>query len=277
MRLALAQLNAVVGDLEGNRDEGLALDDARAADADLVVFPELAVTGYPPEDLLLRPGFVRAAHDVVAEIAGRRPMSSSRSSARPGSTRPRERVRGLRGRRVRASTGSTFSRTTASSTSTATSPRATTSSSSRFGDVSRPDDLRGRLAARPARDRSRSRGSASSLVNLSASPYHVGKAEDREEMLVTRARDYERLFRVLQPRRRTRRAGLRRALGRSRRRRRGRRPSPGFAEHLLVFDVEPPSSRWARSATPGAASSTRSRETVPPGGGGRAPHSSPSA
>ena len=62
MRLALAQLNTTVGDLDGNREKMLqGLADARSANADLVLFPELAITGYPPEDLLLRPGFVRAA------------------------------------------------------------------------------------------------------------------------------------------------------------------------------------------------------------------------
>src|SRR6059058_5719598 len=70
MRLALAQINTVVGDLDGNRDRILArLDEARAAGADLVLFPELAVTGYPPEDLLLRPGFVRAAERSLEAIA----------------------------------------------------------------------------------------------------------------------------------------------------------------------------------------------------------------
>ncbi|HJQ73816.1 MAG TPA: NAD+ synthase [Gaiellaceae bacterium] len=70
MRLALAQIDPVVGDLEGNRALILArLEEARAAGADLVVFPELAVTGYPPEDLLLRPGFVRAARDSLDLVA----------------------------------------------------------------------------------------------------------------------------------------------------------------------------------------------------------------
>src|SRR6476646_9225950 len=70
MRLALAQINTVVGDLDGNRSLILSrLDEARAAGADLVLFPELAVTGYPPEDLLLRPAFVRAARRSLDEIA----------------------------------------------------------------------------------------------------------------------------------------------------------------------------------------------------------------
>ncbi len=70
MRLALSQIDPVVGDLEGNRELILTrIEEAKAAGADLVVFPELAVTGYPPEDLLLRPGFVRAARASIERIA----------------------------------------------------------------------------------------------------------------------------------------------------------------------------------------------------------------
>src|SRR5215471_13482519 len=70
MRLALAQIDPTVGDLAGNRELILArIEEARAAGADLVVLPELAVTGYPPEDLLLRPGFVRAARESLERIA----------------------------------------------------------------------------------------------------------------------------------------------------------------------------------------------------------------
>src|SRR5688572_3008515 len=70
MRLALAQVNTVVGDLDGNRRRILdGIERARDERADLVLFPELAVTGYPPEDLLLRPGFIRAAEQSLREIA----------------------------------------------------------------------------------------------------------------------------------------------------------------------------------------------------------------
>jgi NAD+ synthase (glutamine-hydrolysing) len=70
MRVALAQINPIVGDLAGNRELILSrLEKAKEAKADLVLFPELAVTGYPPEDLLLRPGFVRAAEASLREIA----------------------------------------------------------------------------------------------------------------------------------------------------------------------------------------------------------------
>jgi len=70
MRLALAQINTTVGDLDGNRERILGrLDEAAGAGADLVLFPELAVTGYPPEDLLLRPAFLRAAEESLRRIA----------------------------------------------------------------------------------------------------------------------------------------------------------------------------------------------------------------
>jgi len=59
IRVALCQISPVVGDLAGNAEHITnALGVAEASGADLAVFPELAITGYPPEDLLLKPGFV---------------------------------------------------------------------------------------------------------------------------------------------------------------------------------------------------------------------------
>ena len=61
LRLAMAQINTVVGDIDGNVEKiELVLSQAQKVAADVVVFPELTVTGYPPEDLLLRPSFLRA-------------------------------------------------------------------------------------------------------------------------------------------------------------------------------------------------------------------------
>ena len=69
LRIGLAQLNTVVGDIDGNASRIIELmDQANAAGCDIVAFPELAITGYPPEDLLLRSGFVddvRAALDRI--------------------------------------------------------------------------------------------------------------------------------------------------------------------------------------------------------------------
>src|SRR5438270_12775761 len=59
LRVALAQINVTVGDLDGNaRKIHTAMQQAHEAGAHIVCVPELALTGYPPEDLLLKPGFV---------------------------------------------------------------------------------------------------------------------------------------------------------------------------------------------------------------------------
>src|SRR2546421_12754399 len=70
LRVALAQINVTVGDLEGNSQKILAaMQQASAARAQILGTPELALTGYPPEDLLLKPGFVddnlRALQDLI--------------------------------------------------------------------------------------------------------------------------------------------------------------------------------------------------------------------
>lgn len=69
IRLALAQLNMTVGDLEGNAKKiKAAIVRARAQHADVVLFPELAVSGYPPEDLLLKPDFIDANRRALDDI-----------------------------------------------------------------------------------------------------------------------------------------------------------------------------------------------------------------
>jgi NAD+ synthase (glutamine-hydrolysing) len=69
-RVALAQINPTVGDLEGNVARiRVALGQARAVGARLVAFPELAITGYPPEDLLFKSAFIEANLRAVADVA----------------------------------------------------------------------------------------------------------------------------------------------------------------------------------------------------------------
>ncbi len=71
VRIALAQINPVVGDLAGNAEmiTTIVNDLAQRDAADLVVFPELALTGYPPEDLLLRPAFLDDVHAAINSLA----------------------------------------------------------------------------------------------------------------------------------------------------------------------------------------------------------------
>jgi NAD+ synthase len=68
LKIGLAQLNPIVGDIEGNAAL-IRKARAEAAEADLIVFPELFITGYPPEDLILKPAFVSAAAEAIEALA----------------------------------------------------------------------------------------------------------------------------------------------------------------------------------------------------------------
>jgi len=69
IRLALSQINVTVGDLAGNREKILDyVHRARDLGAHVVVFPDLAIPGYPPEDLLFKPRFIQSNLDVLNEL-----------------------------------------------------------------------------------------------------------------------------------------------------------------------------------------------------------------
>ncbi|WP_353685924.1 NAD+ synthase [Thermodesulfovibrio sp. 3462-1] len=69
LRLALCQINLVVGDIEGNLEKILSyIDKAVTKQAEIIVFPELAITGYNPEDLLFYPAFIKKAEEALNEI-----------------------------------------------------------------------------------------------------------------------------------------------------------------------------------------------------------------
>src|SRR4029453_1713995 len=70
LAIALAQLNPTVGAVQANLAKARAArDDAAARGADLVLYPELYVSGYPPEDLVLKPAFVQACREAVEALA----------------------------------------------------------------------------------------------------------------------------------------------------------------------------------------------------------------
>ena len=190
MRIALAQMNAVVGDLEGNRERIRArIAEAREAGASLVVFPELAVTGYPPEDLLLRPGFVKAARATLEEVAA----ACEGITALVGCPLFDRDLANACAVCARGRVVATYRKHYLPNYGVFDEHRYFAPGRDllllRLGDV-----LLGPTICEdvwqpgpPATDLALA--GAQLLVNLSASPFHVGKAEDREEMLVTRARD----------------------------------------------------------------------------------------
>src|SRR5881628_259163 len=76
LRVCMAQINTTVGDLEGNtRCICEAIDRSRDLGTDLICFPELSIPGYPPEDLLLKPDFVRGNLAALEEVTRRHPGS----------------------------------------------------------------------------------------------------------------------------------------------------------------------------------------------------------
>jgi NAD+ synthase (glutamine-hydrolysing) len=85
VRIALGQINPTIGDFSGNLALiEAALEKAEGANADLLVLPELSACGYPPRDLLERPGFIDAAGRAVEDLAsrvGRRPRPDGRHTA----------------------------------------------------------------------------------------------------------------------------------------------------------------------------------------------------
>jgi NAD+ synthase (glutamine-hydrolysing) len=190
LRLGLAQINTVVGDLDGNRTKLEEwIERAKEQGVEVLLFPELAITGYPPEDLLLRPGFVRAAEDSLEQVARKargivvlvgtplydRDLYNACAVCAGGEVKAVYRKRFLPnygvfdedryfapGRDlILLELGKTLIGPTVCEDMWQPGPPAT--------------DL--------------SLAGAELLVNLSASPFHLSKDREREEMLITRARD----------------------------------------------------------------------------------------
>jgi NAD+ synthase (glutamine-hydrolysing) len=190
VRLALAQINSTVGDLDGNRERIVSrIEDARDAGVDVLLLPELVTTGYPPEDLLLRRGFIRAAERSLTEIAKAarqiavlvgtphfdRDLYNACAVCAHGEVKAIYRKRFL--------------------------PNYGVFDEDRYFAPGRDlflvrhgEVLIGPTVCEdiwqpgpPATDLAL--GGAQLVANISASPFHVGKDREREEMLATRARD----------------------------------------------------------------------------------------
>ncbi len=192
MRLALCQLNATVGDIAGNAQRiADGMSAAADAGADLVLFPELALTGYPPEDLLLKEQFLADAAAALAGLAA----AARDLTAVVGFPERAERVYNsaavladglLRAvyRKVHLPNYGVFDECRYFSPGTAGA--VLDIGSERVG-LTICEDLW--ETGPPARDEAGA--GATLLLNISASPYHEGKGAEREAMFAERARANE--------------------------------------------------------------------------------------
>ncbi len=191
LRVAAAQINTTVGDLGGNAARILAAyEEAEAADADVVVFPELAVTGYPPEDLLLRPSFVAAAAETLEKIAARTSTTAAvvgfpqadRDLYNAAAVCARGEVRGVY-RKHLLPNYAVFDEARYFTPGTDEGPLFVIGgvrvAVSICEDAWSPT---GPIAAQAA-------GGAELALNLNASPYYAGRWTERQTMLATRAAD----------------------------------------------------------------------------------------
>ncbi|TAL10867.1 MAG: NAD+ synthase [Nitrospirae bacterium] len=192
LRLALAQVNTTVGDLGGNAALVLrGVSAAREAGADIVVFPELTLTGYPPEDLLLRPQFIADNLATLDQIV--RHVKKG-IAAVVGFVDRRDDVYNaaafISGGRVVATQHKTYLPNygvfdenryfQAGNRSSVVVLNGITIGFNICEDIWFPEG--------PTRIQSLV-GDAEVIINISASPYHRGKLRFREEMLATRAMD----------------------------------------------------------------------------------------
>jgi NAD+ synthase (glutamine-hydrolysing) len=191
LRVGLAQLNLVVGDLEGNVTRILDAYERAEGDAcDLVVFPELAVTGYPPEDLLLRPAFVAQAQESMEKVAARTGRAVAvlgyplleRDLYNAAAVCANGKVHGVYRKHIL--------------------PNSTVFDEERYFTASSTDgplfNVAGtRVAVTICEDAwspggpilTQAAGGAELVVNINGSPYYAGRLRERETMLSTRAAD----------------------------------------------------------------------------------------
>ena len=192
LRIALAQFNFVVGDIDGNRDRVIdAMGEARAAGVSLIAFPELALTGYPPEDLLFKPRFtesnlraldaVIAASEGITAIVGyvdrRSDIYNAAAIVSSG------RLAGVYHKQILPNYGVFDEERYFQSGGE--------SSAFRLNDVTVGVNICEDIwvPGGPAREQAL-RGDADVIVNISSSPFHDGKGLLREQMVATRAADH---------------------------------------------------------------------------------------
>jgi NAD+ synthase (glutamine-hydrolysing) len=190
LRVALCQMNATVGDIAGNAAKiADGIRDARSSGAALVLFPELALTGYPPEDLLLKEHFLADAAAALADLAA----AAQGIVALVGYPERAEDVFNAAAVLAAGRVHATYRKVYLPNYGVFDEQRYFQAGpggavidlgSTRVGltvceDMWEPGPPAGEEAL----------AGATLLVNVSASPYHAGKGSERERMFAQRARD----------------------------------------------------------------------------------------
>ncbi|MEQ1793565.1 MAG: NAD+ synthase [Nitrospira sp.] len=207
LRIAMAQINPTVGDIVGNTRVIKAwVKEARKANADLVAFPELAVTGYPPEDLLLKPRFVadnrRALDEIAKDCKGLVAVVGYVGQGLAGGGKAQQPSVVAAGQHELTNAAAILSeRRMIASYSKWLLPNYGVFDESRYFHPGRKVQLvtvRGvTIAVNICEDiwfpdgptRVQAAAGAEVIVNINASPFHIGKSRAREQMLATRARE----------------------------------------------------------------------------------------
>ncbi|MCD6378060.1 MAG: NAD+ synthase [Planctomycetes bacterium] len=199
MKIALAQINPIIGDISGNSQKIVRMiDSARQAGADLVVFSELSLLGYPPRDLLVRQSFISASVDAVEQLAKQcKGVAALVGYVRPAdTTKPGRRLENAAALLVDGAVAAVHVKTLL--------PTYDVFDETRYfrpGPMPAPIELNGhRIGVTICEDlwdpaalgemlyesdpvlRLREQG-AEVIINMSASPFQIGKSSLREEMI----------------------------------------------------------------------------------------------
>jgi NAD+ synthase (glutamine-hydrolysing) len=190
VRIALSQMNSIVGDLDGNADliaEGA--DRARGAGAEIVVFPELALTGYPPEDLLLKPRFLS---DNLAHLAALAPRCGG-ITAIVGFVDAKDDIYNAAAVITEGRVAGVYHKRFLPNYGVFDEDRYFRAGESapvfRLGDITFGVNICEDVWYPTGPAVAQVRAGADLILNPNASPYHRGKKQFREAMLATRAAD----------------------------------------------------------------------------------------
>ncbi len=191
LRAALCQLNQTVGDLEGNAQRVLEMyGRAEEADCDVAVFPELAITGYPPEDLVLKPGFVRDNREVLDKVAA----ATGRCAAVVGFVDQSRDLHNAAAVCARGRVLGTYRKRLLPNYAVFDEQRYFAAGTEPlqlfgFGDADVGLTICEDVWSPHGPMREQAAGGAEVVLNLSASPYYRGRWAERERMLATRCTD----------------------------------------------------------------------------------------